>query len=278
MWSPSSMPQECTALTMVTSISPTFCVPPLFIALVPATPFDSSQAQSSKIPTTCGLNFFPNSTASAMWSKWPWVTSMVSMRSNFLSFSGHIGLVRIQGSMRTTLPSGVWMRKAAWSSHVSLFPRVLNMMRSPRSILMLDAGEGQKRRLLSGLRRSRAQSRPKSLLKLWPGPAAQKESNYVPVFSVKHGLRHGAFPLRIDAVIKAIQVDSWLLPVVRKARRHFHQEPADQIHVRLVVHVDSDDFDPLRFELLSELNHHGIFITARFAPGRPEIHNQRLAA
>src|SRR5208282_3417130 len=36
------MPQECMAFTMVTSISPTFCVPPLFIALVFGTPFDSS--------------------------------------------------------------------------------------------------------------------------------------------------------------------------------------------------------------------------------------------
>src|SRR3984957_15060045 len=152
-------------------------------------------------------------------------------------------------------------------------------MRSPRLILMLDGGQGQKtlRRLFSGLRRSRAQSRPKSLFKLRPGPAAQKESNDIPVLAVKHGLRHGSFPLRIYPVIKAIEVDSWFLPVVRKTRRHFRKEPANQIHIRFVVHMYSDHFDPLWFELLGEVYHHGIFVTARFAPGRPEIHDQRLA-
>src|SRR5271156_2100012 len=64
----------------------------------------------------------------------------------------------------------------------------------------------------------RAERRAKRLLEYWLRPRAQEKSQDLPVASVKNCLRHGAFPLRIHRVVKCVQVDPGLLPVIRELR------------------------------------------------------------
>src|ERR1700734_3972736 len=52
---------------------------------------------------------------------------MVSTPSSFFNSAGQEGLDAIHGSISTTFPVGVVMRKAAWPSHVKELPRVRNI-------------------------------------------------------------------------------------------------------------------------------------------------------
>src|SRR3984885_8397022 len=104
---------------MVTLMSPTVCVPPLFLPEVCLTPFFSSHPHSSTMPTTFGLCCLAMATASPMWSPWPCVQSMTSTFLIALCDSGHMGLPMTHGSMRIILPAGVSTLKVAWPSHVS---------------------------------------------------------------------------------------------------------------------------------------------------------------
>src|SRR5260370_17219344 len=103
-------------------MSPTCCVPPLFIAEVCFTPFLSSHAQSSGMPTTLGLCFFAISTASPMWSPCPCVHSRTSTAFTSFSLAGQTGLPITQGSTRIVLPFGVWRRKVSCPSQEILMP------------------------------------------------------------------------------------------------------------------------------------------------------------
>ncbi len=51
-----------------------------------------------------------------------------------------------------------------------------------------------------------------------------------------------------------------------------------KIHVRVVVHVDSENGQPLRRVLGRKLHDHGIFVPTRLTPGGPEGHQNRFAA
>src|ERR1700678_4099618 len=117
-----------------------------------------------------------------------------------------------------------------------------------------------------------------SLLENGTRPRAQEISADAPIAVVKDRLRHGSFPCRIHSLIERVEIDPWFLAVVRKVWLRARDEPANQIHVRIVVHVYSDDAHALCFKLSSQLNNQGVFVTARFAPGSPKIHDQRLAA
>src|ERR1700689_3010285 len=117
-----------------------------------------------------------------------------------------------------------------------------------------------------------------SLFENGPGPRAQEISADAPIARVKNCLRHGSFPCGIHSLIERVKIDSWFLAVIREVRLRARDEPANQIHVRIVVHVYSDDDHALCFKLSSQLNNQGVFVTARFAPGSPKIHYQGLAA
>src|ERR1700683_4788714 len=117
-----------------------------------------------------------------------------------------------------------------------------------------------------------------SLLENGTRTRAQEISADAPIARVKNSLWHRTFPVRIYASVKRVEIDSWFLAVIRKVRLRARDKPANKIHVRIVVHVYSDDAHALCFELSSQLNDQGVFVTARFAPGSPKIHYQRLAA
>src|ERR1700677_3646594 len=117
-----------------------------------------------------------------------------------------------------------------------------------------------------------------SLFENGPGPRAQEISADAPIARVKNCLRHGSFPCGIHSLIECVEIDPWFLAVIREVRLRARDEPANQIHVRIVVHVYSDDAHALCFKLSSQLNNQGVFVTAGFAPGSPKIHDQRLAA
>ena len=83
------MPQEWSARTIVTCSPSTSWVPPRFMPEQPSTPLPSSQAQISKLATTFrGRCCLASSTASPMWSKWAWVTSIASRRWSCLQLLG----------------------------------------------------------------------------------------------------------------------------------------------------------------------------------------------
>src|SRR5579872_7514843 len=117
------MPQLCTAWVMVTTTSPAFCEPPLFIGRVFFTSFDSSQRQHSKIPMTSGENFLASGTASWMWSKWSCETQIVSIRSISKPF-GYFGLPSVQGSITMTCPEGRRKWNVPWPSQVICMQRL----------------------------------------------------------------------------------------------------------------------------------------------------------
>src|SRR5215813_8390140 len=78
------------------------------------------------MPTTLGLCFLANSTASPMWSPWPCVHNMTSILSKLFLLDGVEGLFMTQGSTRICLPPGLSNRKVACPSQVTLIP--LNLM------------------------------------------------------------------------------------------------------------------------------------------------------
>jgi len=121
-------------------------------------------------------------------------------------------------------------------------------------------------------------SRSRSCSKTGRGRVPRKYPPMRPSRVVKNCLRHGSFPCRIHSLIERVEIDPWFLAVVRKVWLRARDEPANQIHVRIVVHVYSDDAHALCFKLSSQLNNQGVFVTARFAPSSPKIHYQRLAA
>ena len=67
-------------------------------------PFEPSQLVISKLETMVGLCALAISSASWMWSKWPWVMSIRSQLSTFFRASGAAGLFMTQGSMMICLP------------------------------------------------------------------------------------------------------------------------------------------------------------------------------
>src|SRR5580658_1429506 len=56
---------------------------------------------------------------------------MVSTRSSCLHAGGQEGLDAIHGSISTTFPVGVVLRKATWPSQVRELPRVRNIPKAP---------------------------------------------------------------------------------------------------------------------------------------------------
>src|SRR5271155_6028781 len=74
----------------------------------------------------------------------------------------------------------------------------------------------------------------KRLLEYWLRPRAQEKSQDLPVASVKNCLRHGAFPLRIHRVVKCVQVDPGLLPVIRELRLGGPDEMPHPVPVRFL--------------------------------------------
>src|SRR5215468_1895840 len=90
------------------------------------------------MPTTLGLCFLANSTASPMWSPCPCVHNMTSILSKVFLLDGVEGLFMTQGSTRICLPPGVSNRKVACPSQVTLIP--LNLISSPHKLKILVAG------------------------------------------------------------------------------------------------------------------------------------------
>src|SRR5712692_2641494 len=104
IWSPSEMPQECSAWTSVILMPSTSTVPPWLAPMMvaPSIPFEPSQAPTSKLVTIFGLHTLAISSASLTWSKWPWVISIRSHLSTFFNASGATGLFITHGSIRTS--------------------------------------------------------------------------------------------------------------------------------------------------------------------------------
>src|SRR5215218_271491 len=113
-------PLEWTACVIENLIPSISTVPPLFMPSCPASgnPSPSSQLASSIIATSFGENRLPRSTAPPMWSPWPWVSAITSMRSGSASLSGHFGFAS-HGSTYTRFPPGVSTRQLPWPNHVS---------------------------------------------------------------------------------------------------------------------------------------------------------------
>src|SRR5215213_7573437 len=98
------------------------------------TPLPSSQEQISKFATTfLGECFLHRSTASPIWSKWAWVMSTASSRSNCLADAGQAGFPFTQGSIRITSPPGRSQRTVACPRYVN-FGRGCWLIGSPSSV------------------------------------------------------------------------------------------------------------------------------------------------
>ena len=69
-----------------------------------------------------------------------------------------------------------------------------------------------------------------------------------------------------------------LLAIVCEDGLISREKMADEINFSILIETDAHHCEVLRRELLGDLIDHGIFVAARFAPGSPEIHDQRLAA
>src|SRR5215468_2261398 len=110
------------------------------------------------MPTTLGLCFLANSTASPMWSPCPCVHNMTSILSKVFLLDGVEGLFMTQGSTRICLPPGVSNRKVACPSQVTLIP--LNLIRSHfrKEPKFYSVRLGMTNALESGDRRDRAGS------------------------------------------------------------------------------------------------------------------------
>src|ERR1700730_8335809 len=117
-WSPSVMPQLCSAWVIVNLIPSTSTVPPLLKPTRFSTPFLPSQPAVSGIARTLQECFFASSTASWMWSKWPWVTAMMSRCSGFFRCSGATGLFMTQGSSTSFLPDALVASQVPWPTQV----------------------------------------------------------------------------------------------------------------------------------------------------------------
>src|SRR5579859_7871575 len=114
------MPQLCSAWTSVTLMPSNSCVPPLLPPSTFSTPLLPSQVAVSKIAWTAGLVALAISTASWMWSKWPWVMSIRSQLSTFFRWSGATGLFITQGSIRISLPRALRARHVPCPIQVNL--------------------------------------------------------------------------------------------------------------------------------------------------------------
>src|ERR1700737_2575933 len=124
----SSIELEWNACVMVTSNSPTFCVPPLPMGRVSSSkPLLSIQRHVSKIATICGLCCFANASKSPKWSEWACERKITSSRGTFFSASGHLGLVITHGSISATWPDRVVSENVLWPKYVSLLPLLSSM-------------------------------------------------------------------------------------------------------------------------------------------------------
>ena len=107
---------------------------------------------------------------------------------------------------------------------------------------------------------------------------ADEVSDDVAIAAVENCFWHGAGPRGVDATIERIDVDAGLLAIARKAGLIASEKAANEIHVRIIVEADTEDRETLRSVLLLELNEHGEFVAARFAPCCPERDDERFAA
>src|SRR5207248_1135662 len=95
------------------------------------------------MPTTVGgLASFHTCTASQIWSKWPWVTSIASNWSMRFSESGQAGLFCTQASISRRLPPGVSKRNVPCPYQVILVSRPILLMGLLLScVLFWDLGD-----------------------------------------------------------------------------------------------------------------------------------------
>src|SRR6267142_1955574 len=108
---------------MVTSKSPTFCVPPLPIGLASSSnPLVPSHKQVSKMATIWGLCCLARANKSPKWSECACERKITSSLGTFFSFSGHIGLVMTHGSINATCPEEVVSEKVLCSKYVTRLP------------------------------------------------------------------------------------------------------------------------------------------------------------
>src|SRR6266852_3865208 len=148
-----------------------------------------------------------------MWSEWPWVISITSMRSNFLRASGHFGFVSVHGSIRMTLPEGVVILNVAWPSQVILFPRVRSMKTPPSAKLMI----GSVRCRASGAGWAGAEELLNCFFEFRARPRAYERTENAAVGCVKHGRGDGAVPARADGADK-FDVVAGFESIIRESR------------------------------------------------------------
>ena len=97
--------------------------PPLLKRGAISTGITPSVAKESAKPAgayTGALFIAESAGASAIWSKWAWVSKIKSTlprASSFLNSAGVLGLLVSQGSMTMTLPPGLVIFMADWPSH-----------------------------------------------------------------------------------------------------------------------------------------------------------------
>ncbi len=141
---------------MVTWRPRTSWQPPRFMPEQFSTPLLSSQEQISKLATTRrGRWRRASSTASAMWSEWPWVMSIASNRSSFLCPGGQAGLpsspgvdqddlaareIAADGGMSQEGEAGALMRALIHLSASSGHPALAGRGRTPHQRSLVPSG------------------------------------------------------------------------------------------------------------------------------------------
>src|ERR1700720_489881 len=128
---------------MVTSNSPTFCVPPFPIGFVSfSNPLLPIHRHVSKIATICGLCCFASSSRSPRWSECACERKITSSLGTFFSLSGHIGLVITQGSINATCPEAVVSENVLCPKYVMRLPFMSSMLHLGRECTGTLAGFG----------------------------------------------------------------------------------------------------------------------------------------
>src|SRR5205823_15102082 len=129
-----------------------------------------------------------------------------------------------------------------------------------------------------GLIRSRIEERANRPLVRFAIALAHKISYLPPVFRVEDRNGQRSTPPGQHRHAKRGFGFRWFLPVIGEYRLVTRYEAPHQDQIAVLIHVHADDFQSFRRVQLRQFIQQGIFVAARLAPGRPEVHQQRLSA